>query len=215
MAVLPMFPLGSVLVPGMALPLHVFEERYRQLVADCLAGEGEFGVVLIERGSEVGGGDVRSMVGTVARIIEAVTFPDGRWAIGAVGDRRVKIEGWLPDEPYPRAEVTDWPDVGGAEVSSDRMGAVLTRLRRSLAVHAELGDAVADATFELSDDPALACFQIVAVAPVGTSDQQRLLTVPTAASRLDLLEAMLLEDDEVLEARLRLDLGDQPPGTTG
>ena len=60
MAVLPMFPLGTVLLPGAVLPLHVFEPRYRQLVQDCLAGEPEFGVVLIERGSEVGGGDQRA-----------------------------------------------------------------------------------------------------------------------------------------------------------
>lgn len=58
MAVMPMFPLGTVLLPGAILPLHVFEPRYQQLVRDCLdAPEHEFGVVLIDRGSEVGGGD--------------------------------------------------------------------------------------------------------------------------------------------------------------
>ena len=76
-----MFPLGSVLFPSAYLPLHVFEERYRQLVRDCLAGNGEFGVVLIERGSEVGGGDVRTEVGTVARIVEVTEFDDGRFAL--------------------------------------------------------------------------------------------------------------------------------------
>ena len=65
-----MFPLGTVLLPGAVLPLHVFEPRYRALVADCLAGEQEFGVVLIERGSEVGGVDVRRDIATVARIVE-------------------------------------------------------------------------------------------------------------------------------------------------
>jgi len=60
----PMFPLGMVHFPGIVLPLRVFEPRYRQLTADCLAGDGEFGVVLIERGWEVGGGDTRFNVGT-------------------------------------------------------------------------------------------------------------------------------------------------------
>ena len=60
---LPMFPLGTVLLPGAPLPLQVFEPRYRGLTHDCLAGVPEFGVVLIERGSEVGGGDVRTNVG--------------------------------------------------------------------------------------------------------------------------------------------------------
>ena len=82
---LAMFPLGTVLLPGAVLPLHVFEPRYRTLVADCLAGEPEFGVVLIERGSEVGGGDVRRDVGTVARIVEVAELPDGRSALVTVG----------------------------------------------------------------------------------------------------------------------------------
>src|SRR6478672_4324189 len=75
---LPMFPLGTVLLPFAHLPLHIFEPRYRALVKDCLAGDGEFGVVLIERGHEVGGGDVRFGVGTVARIVQTAELPDGR-----------------------------------------------------------------------------------------------------------------------------------------
>src|SRR3546814_19261198 len=107
---LPMFPLGSAVVPGAGLPLHVFEDRYRALMKDCMAGDREFGVVLIERGSEVGGGDVRADVGTVARIAEASELPDGRWALIAVGDRRIRVTSWLPDDPYPRAAVEPWPD---------------------------------------------------------------------------------------------------------
>ena len=105
-----MFPLGTVLLPGTYLPLHVFEERYHALVPDCLTADREFGVVLIERGSEVGGGDASTGVGTVARIVEAPRFDDGRWALGAVGARRVRVRAWLPDDPFPRAEVEDWPD---------------------------------------------------------------------------------------------------------
>ena len=71
---LPMFPLGSVLVPTALLPLHVFEQRYRAMVADVLGGDNEFGVVLIDRGHEVGGGDVRSDIGTIARVVEAQAF---------------------------------------------------------------------------------------------------------------------------------------------
>lgn len=68
---IPMFPLGTVLLPGAYLPLHVFEPRYRRLVQACLEGSPEFGVVLIERGSEVGGGERRFDVGCVARILSA------------------------------------------------------------------------------------------------------------------------------------------------
>ena len=107
-----MFPLGTVLLPSAVLPLHVFEPRYRQLVRDCLDRDGEFGVVLIERGNEVGGGDNRTSVGTVARLVEAVPFGDGRWALAAVGTRRIRVRRWLEDDPYPRAEVEAWDDPG-------------------------------------------------------------------------------------------------------
>ena len=108
---LPMFPLGSVLLPSMILPLHVFEDRYRQMVDDVLAAEEpEFGVALIERGSEVGGGDIRAMTACVARILEAGRTEDGRWALVTTGMRRIRIRYWLDDEPYPRAVVEDWPD---------------------------------------------------------------------------------------------------------
>src|SRR5256885_11623664 len=85
---LPMFPLGTVLFPFAPLPLHIFEPRYRALAQDCVRGNGEFGVVLIERGFEVGGGDTRFGTGTVARMVEAAELPDVRWMLTAVGTRR-------------------------------------------------------------------------------------------------------------------------------
>ena len=104
-----MFPLSTVLFPGAGLPLHVFEARYRALMAECLAGDGEFGVVLITRGSEVGGGDQRVDVGTLARIEQAAETEDGRMLVIARGVRRIRVESWLADGPYPRAAVEDLP----------------------------------------------------------------------------------------------------------
>lgn len=199
---LPMFPLGSVLVPGAGLPLHVFEPRYRSLVQDCLAGDREFGVVLIERGSEVGGHDVRTHVGTVARIVEAVELPDERWAVGAVGVRRLRVTAWLPDDPYPRAEVEDWPDPAPGPDHPDRLAAAVASLRRCLALAAEAGDPTAPATVELSEDPVLAGHQAAAVAPIGPLDRQRLLTAESPDVRISLLSGMLREEIEVLTLRL-------------
>ena len=105
-----MFPLGSVLTRGQLLPLHVFEPRYRRLVGDCIEAGGTFGVVLIERGSEVGGGDVRSDLGTLATIVDAQALPDGRWAVVAVGGQRIRVVAWGDDDPYPQAEVEPWPE---------------------------------------------------------------------------------------------------------
>lgn len=221
--VLPMFPLGSVLVPGMVLPLHVFEPRYRALVEDCLAGDAEFGVVLIERGSEVGGGDLRRDVGTVAQIVEAVHFDDGRWGLGCVGVRRIRIDHWLADDPYPRAEVVDWPDVESTPADEASVGAVLDEvrhaLRRVLATAAELGEPVAPATTDLADDPLVASYQATALAPFGPADTHALLVEPGTLTRLVRLRDLLTEEAGFLAQRLALaaetlgtELGDAGPG---
>lgn len=202
MAVLPIFPLGTTLVPAAALPLHVFEPRYRQMVADCLADEPELGVVLIERGSEVGGGEVRTDVGTVARIVDARELPDGRWALTTVGTRRFRVRAWLPDDPYPLADVDDWPDAPPGPDHDGLLGTATTALRRALGLAAEAGLATAPATVEIVDDPVVAAHQVVALAPVGPLDRHRLLCAPGPDERLRALVGMLQEAAELLEARL-------------
>jgi Lon protease-like protein len=197
-----MFPLGSVLFPSIFLPLHVFEPRYRALARHCLDGDQEFGVVLIERGSEVGGDDVRTSVGTVARIIEAAELDDGRWVLGTVGTRRIRVREWLLDDPYPQADVEDWDDVEAAAGVVDAYDAVVSRLRRVLALKAELAEPAVDATIELSDDPALGSFQVAAVGPFGPMDQQRLLQAAGPNERLQLLDVLLTEENDYLAARL-------------
>lgn len=204
MPVRPMFPLGSVLLPGMVLPLHVFEDRYRALMRDCLAADRRFGVTLIERGSEVGGGDIRAMAGTIAEILQAEELPDGRFAIVAVGSHRIRVQEWLPDDPYPRAEVEDWPDVPSTQ-PEEAVAAYEERaaqLRRVLAMAVELG-ADADPLVELADDADIGSFQIGVLSPIGALDRQRLLTAPGVDARLTLLEELL--DDQELMIRARLE----------
>src|SRR3954470_15658223 len=105
MTTLPMFPLGSVLFPAMPLPLRVFEERYLTMLAHVLQDEPpEFGVVLIERGQEVGGGDIRFDVGTVARISDLQVAEDGVGLVG-LGGQRFEVLTWAEDDPFPQAEV--------------------------------------------------------------------------------------------------------------
>jgi Lon protease-like protein len=212
MAVMPMFPLGTVLFPSLVLPLHIFEPRYRRLIQDVLAGDQEagpeFGVCLIERGSEVGGGDVRVGVGTVARVHEASELPDGRWAVVAIGVRRMRVDAWLPDDPYPRAEVSDHPDPIPDAHQLDLLPEVERRLRTALAKAAELGSSATPATFELSDDPVLASHQMSALAPIATIDQQSLLAAGSVGMRLASLHAALGDAIEVLDLRL----GGEGPG---
>jgi hypothetical protein len=106
-----MFPLGTVLLPGGLLPLRLFEARYLALLADVLQeDEPEIGFVLIERGHEAGGGDVRFSTATVGRIVQ-VEPRESEVGMVAVGRRRVEVEGWLPEDPYPRAKVRDLPEL--------------------------------------------------------------------------------------------------------
>ncbi len=205
--VLPMFPLGAVLFPEAAFPIHVFEPRYRELAETCLRGDGQFGVVLIERGHEVGGGDTRFGVGTVARIVEAARTPDGRFLLACVGEARLRITRWLDDDPYPRAEVEvlerhrSGPD--GVAETAERRAEVERLLTRVGALRAELGErgpAVAGAP--LPEDPERASFVGAARAPIGSFDAQVLLEVDDPVERLDRLVTMLRNLAEFLELRL-------------
>lgn len=205
MTAMPMFPLGSVLLPGAVLPLHVFEPRYRRLVTDCVeAPEHEFGVVLIERGNEVGGGDQRRPVGTVAQMLEVAQVPDGRFAVMSVGTRRIRVNAWLPDDPYPLADVDDWPDEEPDDpFAAELAEAVTPVVRRLMALAIELGDPVGDPQEEISDDPLLASYHLSGLAPLSTTDRYDLLCAPGPVARLRLLGARLADVETLLHFRLQ------------
>lgn len=199
-----MFPLGTVLFPHGLLPLHVFEPRYRALVETCLAdaNEPEFGVVLIERGSEVGGGDTRFGVGTVARIVDASRFDDGRYALVARGITRCSVREWLPDDPYPRAEVEVIDEIGAGPAEAEARAQVELELRRVLALMSELGASVPTADVRLDDDPVRAAFEASALAPIGPLDAQRILEIDDPSIRLVSVVAQLADVAALLELRL-------------
>jgi uncharacterized protein len=174
-------------------------------------------VVLIERGSEVGGGDVRTDVGTLARLVQGRQTDDGRWLLAAVGTHRIRIERWLPDDPYPRAEVAEWPDDlgpatgGGAGASAEagagadgpgERAAVEALLRRAAALVRELGRPAPPLDLQLADDETTASYEAVASAPLGAADSQRLLAAPTVADRWRLLHELLADQIELLQAQL-------------
>lgn len=210
MALLPMFPLGSVLLPGGVLPLHVFEPRYRALVRDCVASElHEFGVVLIERGNEVGGGDVRRGVGTIARLVQVGEMDDGRFAVIAIGVGRLRVNAWLPDDPYPTADIDEWPDdVGSSDESeavADLLRSVTQRTRRAAALALQLGDDGAGPVGDLADDLSTASYQLVGLAPIGPADAYDLLCARGPTDRLRALEELLVDVEAAQAFRM------QPP----
>lgn len=198
-----MFPLGATLLPGSFLPLQIFEPRYQALLRDCLAGEPEFGVVMIEQGQEVGGGDHRRDVGTVARILQVGEIGPGLYAVQAVGARRIRVNAWLPDDPYPLADVDEWPDEACDAASLEPVVAsVEQEVRRVLALSIELGDLAPDATVEISEDPLLASYHLAAIAPIGAFDRFQLLLERGPRQRLERLSAMLGDVETLLRFRL-------------
>ena len=208
MAVMPMFPLGLVLLPGGVLPLNVFEDRYLQMFREILADDvnpPEFGVALITKGRDAGGGDERAMIATSARILDMQATPDGRYVLAAVGTDRLRINAWLPDDPYPVADVDRWGDadvapVGDATEFADRVRAAHERVDAVNELAAELGDETPPQT-EISDDPVLGVYHLGSLAPIGPADRYRLLAAPGLGERLDVLDSAIDDVEAVLEFR--------------
>jgi Lon protease-like protein len=199
---LPMFPLGTVLFPHGVLPLRVFEPRYRLMVAHCLEGDARFGVVLIERGSEVGGGDARFHVGTVAQIVQAARTPDGRFSLVTVGTERIDVLEWLPDDPYPRAVVRTRADGEPARDGVEISDAVCALLARVHELRAELGAPAQSGEVVLSPDLVLASYEAATLSPLGPLDAQALLELDDAVDRLEALAECLRHEEELLRFRL-------------
>lgn len=204
-AVLPMFPLGNVLVPGGVLQLHVFEPRYQALVKDCVADEThEFGVVLIDRGHEVGGEDQRRTMGTVARMVQVAELDGGRYAVIAIGTRRIRVNAWLPDDPYPIADVDDVPEVDDTDHDSEELlRAVTARARRAAALALELGDEGNEPGAELADDLLTASYQLIDLAPIGSADAYDLLCAAGPLARMKALDEVLVGVEAINAFRLQ------------
>ena len=201
-----MFPLSAVLFPHASMPLHVFEPRYRELLRDCLAGDARFGIVLIERGSEVGGGDERSGLGTRGVITQSAELPDGRWVLEVEGEALIAVEEWLPDDPYPVALVRDITPVPSPGDAGPLVGAARQRVRRARALLAEQGGApplAAELALDGGGDTDRASWQLCAEAPLSAYDGQRLLAAEGAAERLRLLAGLMDELELDLHRMLR------------
>jgi Lon protease-like protein len=202
---LPVFPLGNPVLPTQLLPLHIFEDRYRVLM-ETLTGVGasaEMGVVLIERGSEVGGGDVRVGVGTVAHLIESEQLPDGRWVAIFAGSHPFRVERWLDDDPYPQAVVGEQPEEDWDPDEAPLMAAAEEAVRATIRLALQLGEPAGHPEFQLSPEPAVAAWELCARAPLGPLDRQTLLEAPRRSDRLSLLEQLASEAGTVLAFRLQ------------
>ncbi len=194
---LPMFPLGSVLFPYLPLQLRVFEERYLIMLSRILADEpAEFGVVLIERGQEVGGGEHRFGYGTVAQITQ-LAASDGFVGVLAQGERRVEVLDWLEEDPYPEAVVRDIPELDWDDNLFPLREEAELAVRRALALASEFTDQAWSPDIELSEDPTAAAWQLAGITPVGPLDQIALLRATTMEG---LLSAVLVYTAAAVES---------------
>jgi Lon protease-like protein len=205
-----MFPLQSALLPDEDLPMQIFEPRYTALVRDCMRDDDpRFGVVLISQGREVGGGDVRCDVGTVARIGECVDLADsGRFMLRCRTGERIRVSEWLPDDPYPQAMIQLWPDEPGEPVTLDQLEELEDRVmalfeRIAAARYFSLPErAVVLGTDSDITDPGVRLYALASRVPIGPADRYSVLAAPSAAARLAALSDAVDSVAAVVEFQL-------------
>lgn len=202
---LPLFPLGTVLFPGLVLPLHVFEERYRQLVRDLLElpqQSQRFGVVCIREGREVGADGIRALyeVGCVAQLSQVQAYDDGRYDLVTVGTSLFRLTALHDDRPYFTGEVEELADSPG-DLAEARVLDPLVRAAFGQYVE-QLGVASGSDIEhpELPDDPQVLGHLVGATMALDLADRQDLLEQPDGVARLRRGLSLLRRESGVLSA---------------
>jgi Lon protease-like protein len=187
MRTLPLFPLSTVLFPGMALPLLISEERYKVMFERCMAQDRRFGVALISSGQEVGGPAVPHPVGTVARIVSWEHLNDRRIKVMTVGENRFRIVETLEiGQPYLAAAIQLWEDESS---ESGDMPRLMRDLSDNFLDYLTLimllsGYALPVAQFDLSTNPTILSYHVATSLQVDLPEKQCLLEEPSAPERL-------------------------------
>jgi len=194
---MPLFPLNAVLLPYQTLPLHVFEDRYRKMIGDCLEQDRPFGVVLIREGSEIDESAEPYLVGTSARVVEHKPLPDGRVDLVAVGERRFRVRRFDRSKPYLVGYVEPIVEMEWSESNQNR--GLLSRAKEAFEFHLRsiFGRQDVNITVQFPDDPVALSFAIAGFINMPTIAKQRLLELTDTSARLTelipVLEAQFLE----------------------
>jgi Lon protease-like protein len=180
-----MFPLNTVLFPGAVLNLHIFEPRYRQLVAECLAEKEAFGVVLIRESDEAGDPEVLPhSIGTTAEIADVTPLPSGRYYLSSLGGRRFRINEVVSREPYLLCDVEYIDEAPSDPAAVERLTAEIAgEFREYLKLIVEFSGNGAEGP--LPDDPVRASYAIGEALQVADALKQQLLELGSAEERLD------------------------------
>lgn len=200
--VIPLFPLNTVLFPGMVLPLRIFEPRYRLMIRRCMEGDRQFGVALIQEGQEVGTPATPYEVGTLAEISGHEIMPDGQIMIVCVGMRRFRVDRKVEGEPYQQAEVT-LIDEGDPDDFDD--DALVEDATQSLTTYLQQLAAVTNLTIALPDEPLSPIdlsYLMAATVQVDNERKQDLLETVPCDERLRKALAMIHRENERIDAFL-------------
>ena len=206
---LAMFPLGMVVFPHQGVGLCVFEPRYRQMLSD-VAQEDQFGTCLIERGSEVGGYDQRTSVGTVVQILGAHHLIDGKTLIMVEGISCVEVSTWLNDDPYPRALVSErcCDDVA---IEPALLKSTQSAVRALRNLQSELfADQCLQINCEMDVDPWVRSWQLCSMTPMSVLDQFKVLSLSDPNDRLRLLAEICCERYGDYQRMLATDISAPP-----
>lgn len=199
---LALFPLDLVLFPGAVLPLHVFEERYREMIGRCISDGADFGVARIRSGQEVGGHAETAGMGTVASIVQHRRLPDGRYVLLAAGGDRFRILERLPDEPFPQARVEIVGPEPDVVIEPGLLDQVVALARRYTGLAAEAGEIDPGVTLDVADEPETASFAVAATLAIAGASRQHLLEMGTARRIDELISILEIENERLHEAIL-------------
>jgi uncharacterized protein len=207
---LPLFPLSTVLFPGMRLPLHIFEERYRLLVAQLRAQPEprRFGVIAIRKGREVGAHGITALheVGCVATVRQITPHADGRFDLDTVGTERFRLLRVDDSQPYFQGEIEPLKDEeppaageGTPEAEAFAVNRVQAGFRAYLNALADRGGGVISVA-DLPDEPVLLSYVVGAAMIIDLPERQSLLAAPTALDRLRLERSLLVRESAMFRA---------------
>jgi len=199
---IPLFPLNVVLFPGMALPLHIFEPRYQQMIGRCLETKAGFGVVLIREGQEVGDPATPFDVGTMAEIASVERLPEGRMNLVTVGARRFRCVEHLQITPYRMARV-EWLD--DDQPPSEECAELAVAVRSAVDEYLQAVYALAEQprrTIEFPDDPLALSYRVGAVLQIAARERQGLLETTLTDARLRQELSYLRRETRVLRMLL-------------
>ncbi len=200
---LPLFPLGTVLFPGLLLPLHIFEERYRRLVRDLLGGPGpqRFGVIAIREGRETGVDGVRALyqTGCVAALRQVDKHDDGRFSLVTVGTSRFRLLALERSRPYLQGEVELLAEDSGEETAVRQAADAVRQAFRAYLTAAGARAATQVNTASLPDQPVALSYLVAATVIADLPVKQELLAAPDALQRLNAERALLAREITLLK----------------